>query len=107
AWQIERDESRLMVVGSHLWLFDSIADRPAVIDGRVVQQNPGNAELFLAGVEWLAGNDGLLGRSAAAFETPTVQPIDASRLSLIRWLLVGGLPVGVLLVGVAVRVVGG
>ncbi|MEO1717637.1 MAG: hypothetical protein AAFR76_11050 [Planctomycetota bacterium] len=107
AWQIEREESRVVVVGSHLWLFDSVADRPAVIDGRVVQQNPGNAELFLAGVEWLAGNDGLLGRSAAAFETPTVQPIDAGRLSLIRWLLVGGLPVGVLLVGVAVRVVGG
>ncbi|MEL6795785.1 MAG: hypothetical protein AAFO89_03080 [Planctomycetota bacterium] len=107
AWQIEREDSRVMVVGSHLWLFDSVADRPAVIDGRVVQQNPGNAELFLAGVEWLAGNDGLLGRSAAAFETPTVQTIDAGRLSLIRWLLVGGLPVGVLLVGVAVRVVGG
>ncbi len=104
AWQIEREGSRAMVVGSHLWLFDSVADRPAVIDGRLVQQNPGNAELFLAGVEWLAGNDGLLGRSAAAFETPTVQPIDAGRLSLIRWLLVGGLPVGVLLVGVAVRV---
>lgn len=103
-WQLERNESRVMVVGSHLWLFDSVADRPAVVDGLVVQQNPGNAELFLAGVEWLAGNDGLLGRSAAAFETPTVQPIDASRLSLIRWLLVAGLPVGVLLVGVAFRV---
>ncbi len=107
AWQIDREDGRVLVVGSHLWLFDSVADRPAVIDGRIVQQNPGNAELFLGGIEWLAGNDGLLGRSAAAFETPTVQPIEAGRLSLIRWLLVGGLPVGVMLVGVAVRIVGG
>ncbi|MEL6498334.1 MAG: hypothetical protein AAF937_01110 [Planctomycetota bacterium] len=107
AWQIEREDSRVMVVGSHLWLFDTVADRPAVVDGRVVQQNPGNAELFLAGIEWLAGNDGLLGRSAAAFETPTVQAIDPGRLLVIRWLLLGGLPLGVLLVGLAVRLVGG
>lgn len=106
-WQVEREGSRALVLGSHLWAFDSVADRPTVIDGRVVQQNPGNAELFLAGVEWLAGNDGLLGRSATAFETPTVQPIDASRLVLLRWLLIGGLPVGVLLIGIAVRIVGG
>ncbi|MEO1583802.1 MAG: hypothetical protein AAFR96_04420 [Planctomycetota bacterium] len=108
AWAVDRgDLGRAIVVGSHLWMFDSVADRPAVVDGRIVQQHPGNAELFLAGVEWLAGSDELLGRGAAALETPTVQPIADGRLALLRWLLIGGLPVGVLLIGVGVRVVGG
>ena len=108
AWSIESAErSRAVVIGSHIWMFDQASDRPAVIDGRLVQTSPGNAELFLAAIEWLAGNDGMLAPSASAMSTPTVQPIEAGRLSVIRWSLVAGLPLVTLMMGIAFRVLRG
>ncbi|MGP1272277.1 MAG: hypothetical protein ACTS22_02990 [Phycisphaerales bacterium] len=108
AWAVERAQgSRAVVIGSHLWLFDQSVDRPAVIDGRVVQTSPGNAELFFASIEWLTGNETMLAPSAEALTTPTVQPIDSGRLSALRWGLMAGLPLCVLALGVAMRVVRG
>lgn len=108
AWSVQRDSgARAVVVGSHLWLFDQAADRPAVVDGRIVQTSPGNAELFLGAVDWLAGEDRAILPAAAAASTPIVQPIEPERLRLLRWLVMAGLPIGVLALGVCVRVLRG
>ncbi|MEM8758460.1 MAG: hypothetical protein AAGF47_11850, partial [Planctomycetota bacterium] len=114
AWAVERPfatddgpPQRAVVVGSHLWLFDTAADRPGVVDGRLVQLAPGNTTLFLSAVEWLAGNDDAVLPGANAFEAPVVQPIEPGRLTIIRWTLLAVLPLGVLALGAAVRAIRG
>jgi hypothetical protein len=108
AWAVQSQTGpRTVVVGSNLWLFDDAADRPASIDGRLVPTSPGNAELFLSSVEWLAGNDHLLSPGGEAAQTPTVQPIEPGRLAALRWGLSAGLPLLVLIAGVCCRVLFG
>ncbi|VAX41239.1 hypothetical protein MNBD_PLANCTO03-495, partial [hydrothermal vent metagenome] len=98
---------RLVVVGSNSWFADPIAFARQETDGRVSLVSPGNAELFEAAVLWLAGEDELIAQSAGARATPLVGAIDAGALSALRWALVAGLPIGVLLLGIVWRVVKG
>ncbi len=111
AWAAEREvdgqTQRLIAVGSHLWLFDMIARRTAEIEGTLVETSQGNTELALAGVQWLAGQDASIARSAEAESFPIIQPMSDSRMAAARWFFMGGLPLLVLIAGVIVRLVGG
>jgi hypothetical protein len=108
AWAVDRGASgRAIVIGSHLWFLDQTADRGDVIDGRFVPTAPGNGELFLASVAWLAGQDHALSPGVEAVQTPTVQPMEPARLSAVRWALTGGVPLLLLAAGVAWRLVRG
>ena len=98
---------RVVVVGSNSWFADPIAFARQETDGRVALISPGNAELFEAAVLWLAGEDELIAQSAGARAMPLVGAMDAGTLSALRWLLVAGLPIGVLLLGIVWRMVRG
>ncbi|RNC82036.1 MAG: hypothetical protein ED559_09705 [Phycisphaera sp.] len=111
AWAVEREHNsatqRAVVVGSHLWLFDYYARRTTQVGGSVVETSPGNTELALAAVKWLAGRDSTIARSAESESFPIIQPLSEARLSAARWFFMGGLPLLVLIVGAVVRLVGG
>ncbi|MFO0835617.1 MAG: hypothetical protein U0638_11650 [Phycisphaerales bacterium] len=98
---------RLVVVGSNSWFIDQVTQRQAEIDGRVINANPGNIELFESSVLWLAGQDDLIAQSPEAASIAIIRPIAADQLSMIRWAIVAGLPVLVLVVGGLYRVVRG
>ena len=50
--------ARVVIIGSGSWLLTWAADRAISLGGdQVAMINPGNSELFLASVEWLAGLD--------------------------------------------------
>lgn len=90
---------RLVVVGSNGWFLDAVAQRREVIDGRAVLAWPGNLELFESAVWFLAGKDAQLGAGPSARATPLVRPVPHATLTLIRWLLIAGLPLAVLTIG--------
>lgn len=98
---------RLVVVGSNSWFIDQVTQRRAEVDGRVIDANPGNIELFESSVLWLAGQDELIAQSPEAASIALIGAIAPERLSMIRWVIVAGLPVLVLVVGGLYRVVRG
>ncbi len=98
---------RLVVVGSNSWFIDQVTQRQAEVDGRVIDANPGNIELFESSVLWLAGQDDLIAQSPEAASIALIRPISPEQLSMIRWAMVAGLPVLVLVVGGLYRVVRG
>jgi hypothetical protein len=100
-------KQRVVVVGSSGWFFDTITQAAASVDGRVVAQFPGNMELFDASVLWLTGGDELIAQSPQADAVPLVGAIDPQRLLVLRLLLILGVPLAVLALGVAHRVVFG
>ncbi len=100
------EPARLVVVGGNAWFTDPVAMRQANLDGRQFFVNPGNLELFESGVMWLAGRDDLIARSSASQAVPLVR-IRAEELSAVRWVLLGGLPLGVLVLGGIYRVLTG
>lgn len=98
---------RLVVVGANAWFTNQVAQAQNIIDGRLAPAFPGNMELLEAAVYWLAGEDLFIGQSATARAVPLVAEIPPKRLALLRWALVGGLPVLVLLLGVLWRIITG
>lgn len=98
---------RLIVVGSNGWFFDGATQRGARIDGRLVPLNPGNSELFDSSVSWLAGQDDLIAQSPSARTLPVIQPIDERSLLMLRFAIIGGLPMLILAIGAVYRLVRG
>lgn len=90
---------RIVIVGSNGWFLDAVLRLSATVDGKAFALTPGNAELFMASVTWLAGQDDLLLRSATAQGSPTIPGLSAGQLSALRWLLIGGLPAVTLVLG--------
>jgi len=90
---------RLVVVGSNDWFVDTVTQELAEADGRLVPANPGNFELFEASVYWLAGQDELIAQSPSARVAAMVTPIEPQRLVRLQFVLVLGLPLGVLILG--------
>ena len=91
---------RMILVGSGGWMLSYIADVAVNVGGdRLALVNPGNAELLLTSVTWLAGMDELIAPSVASREVARLQHVtDAARL---RWFLISvvGLPVTCLAAG--------
>lgn len=98
---------RLVVVGSNGWFFDEIAAVTANVDGRSQLALPGNQELFEACVYWLAHQDQRVSTSAQAASVALIPEMSAGTLAAIRWGLIAGMPLAVLLCGVVWRMIRG
>lgn len=101
-------KQRIVVIGSHGWFFDAIAMASAgMVDGRLAPAAPGNVELFSASVLWLCGLEDRIASGPVTGALATIPPMDPGTFSLIRWALIAGVPVGVLVLGAAWRLVRG
>lgn len=99
---------RVVVVGSNAWASDAVtSDTEQLVDGRVTSRWPGNLTLLESSVAWLAGMDDLIGPGTEARPIATIKPLDARQRSLIRWVLLAGLPGLILLLGMAYRLIFG
>ena len=66
---MERDGNRVIVVGSGGWLLSGLVNDSGTLGGdRVILSNPGNRELALSGVSWLAGMDELVATASTGRE---------------------------------------
>ncbi|HBS28315.1 MAG TPA: hypothetical protein DEB06_02435 [Phycisphaerales bacterium] len=98
---------RGVIVGSPAWFDDLRAGASQQIDARRVRLYPGNAELFDGSLFWLAGLDDLVAPGPQVRDTPRIGPMNPAALTTVRWLLIAGLPVGVLLTGLLLRIIRG
>lgn len=101
-----RGEQRYVIVGSGNWMLSNIADAAETIGGqRAARVYPGNAELMLASIAWLAGYDELIAPSPTSQE---VARLDGVTPTVWRWWMVIALifmPVGALAIGTVVWLV--
>ncbi|MBX3357553.1 MAG: hypothetical protein KF745_03910 [Phycisphaeraceae bacterium] len=104
-----KSPQRLVLVGSYRWYSDQLAvligDKRA--DPADVFRLVGNLELFEAATLWLAGQDERISQSPTAQSVPLIPTMSAQRVTVIRWMLIAGLPALVLLAGAAWRVLRG
>jgi hypothetical protein len=101
------DTQRMVIVGSNGWFLDELAEAAAFVDNKRVPINPGNTELLEAGIYWLARQDAAIGTSPQAESAPTIPPLSQGTVSAIRWSLIGGLPLLILLAGAIWRLAHG
>ncbi len=95
---------RLITIGASGWFFDRIAQNQRLIDNRAARTWPGNLELFDASIRWLAHQDELIARSITTQAIPMIRAIEPRKLSLIRFLLIAGLPLLVLIIGLMLKI---
>ncbi|QQS09730.1 MAG: hypothetical protein IPK69_03675 [Phycisphaerales bacterium] len=105
--ETSKGPQRLVVVGSNGWFIDAVAQRAVTIDGRLVARNPGNTEFFEAAVAWLCNQDDSIAQSPISRTLPVVIPLTDQKLSILRWVLIAGMPGLILLLGIAYRVIRG
>jgi len=97
---------RGVVVASGGWMLSYIAD--SIVDlgnGRVALTNPGNQEMLLASIAWLAGMDELIAPSPVSRQVARLEGIGTG--TWLTWFSVGvlGLPLAALGMGMAVWMV--
>jgi hypothetical protein len=101
----ERDHTRLVVVADPIWATDQVTTYGLLGPGTaeiVGARFPGNSELFVNSVNWLAGLDSLIAASARAQDIRRVQPMTLSELVGLRWTVLLGLPSAIAVIGVGV-----
>ncbi|MBY0311113.1 MAG: GldG family protein [Phycisphaerales bacterium] len=98
---------RVIVVGCNRWMAGDVIGAEASVEGRSVPAYPGNMELLEASIGWLGGQDGAITRSAQAQAVARIPPLSSETLTALRWSLIGGLPLLILLFGAIWRVVRG
>jgi hypothetical protein len=83
------ESQRAALVASGGWMLTSVADLSEDLGGgRTALQNPGNRELLLALVSWLAGREDLLDAGLSGREVARVEGLDGrARLAWIVALL--------------------
>ena len=100
---IDSGRQRCIVVGSGGWLLSYMADLVVDIGGeRVVLVNPGNYELLLASIAWLAGLDEMIAPSAVSQQVARLDGITPAVQRRWRWIAVVIMPGGCLMLGAAV-----
>ena len=74
----DREARRLVLVGTGGWALSAIVNEAATLGGdRIVLANPGNRELALSGIAWLAGLDDLVATAASGREVSRFQGISS------------------------------
>lgn len=107
-YAVERDieshsSQRVMVVGSGPWMLTNVADVAVSAGGdRISLLHPGNHELMMSSVAWLAGKDQLVAQGPLSQEVARLRGIGNTELQVVGWLLMLVLPGIVLLLGVGV-----
>ncbi len=97
---------RLLVVGSGGWLLSYLADVVIPVGGdRRILVNPGNYEMLLAAVAWLAGADELIAASPISRQVARLEGVTDSVQTLWRWIALAIVPGGCLGLGLAVWMV--
>lgn len=102
-----RDNQRLVVVAAPAWFDDSTTVMRQQVDGRAISAFPGNTELFDASLYWLAHRDELIAPGARRAEVSRIAPLTPNQVTGLRWGLIVGLPLLILLLGVVYRLVRG
>ncbi len=100
----QRDDNRLVVVADPLWATDRAVtlgpqDLPSELFGVAFPANP---ELFINSVYWLASLEQLIAASPRSQDIRRVGPISDTGMIALKWGLLGGLPLVILLAGVGV-----
>lgn len=101
-----RDKSkkqRLVSVAAAAWFTDATTLAATQVDGVVTRLFPGNDELFDASFAWLAGLDDQIGAGPSVRDVARISELSDAQIIAIRWALIAGLPVLVLLSGLAFR----
>tara|TARA_R110002073_G_scaffold118918_4_gene259086 strand:- start:44690 stop:47620 length:2931 start_codon:yes stop_codon:yes gene_type:complete len=99
---------RIIVIGSNGWSSDAInADTQRLVDGRITTAWPGNSTLLDSSIAWLSHMDDLIGPGTQARPIATIKNIDPKQRSLIRWMMLAGLPGFILIIGMATRLIFG
>lgn len=103
----QKDKQRLIVVASPLWASDDITVRSqmagtSLMNISLYSEFPGNTELFVNGVYWLAGLDDLIAPGAKTQETRRIEGLGEGALRGLRWASLAGLPIACLAAGVVV-----
>jgi hypothetical protein len=96
-------QQRFMLVGSGGWMLSYIADIATSVGGeRVALEFPGNYELLLASVAWLAQMDELIAPSAVSQQVARLDGVTARAKWVWGSVVVGGVPAACLVLGVLV-----
>lgn len=94
---------RLVIVGSGGWALSAfVNDAGNLGDQRLVLANPGNRELVLSAVAWLAGLDELVATGSSGREVARFEGVDATTRNVFGILLPSILGLGPLLIGAGV-----
>ncbi len=102
------DTQRVIVVGSNSWIYDALTfNQTQLVDGRITTAFPGNLALLESSIAWLAGLDDLIAPGIESRPIATIKPMSNSQLSTYRWILLLGIPAGILVLGVGSRIVFG
>lgn len=101
------DVQRIVLVGAANWFQDPYLFSQIAVDGRTATRFPANAELIDAALFWLADMDELIARSARVSDVSRIRALTPGQRTAIRWSIIAGLPVLVLLVGAGLRVLRG
>lgn len=98
---------RMVVVGANGWFMDAFTSQMLEVDGRRMPAYPGNVELFEAATMWLSGQDDLIAQSPSAMSAPIVKPLSERQVRDLRLALMLGMPLLVLILGAAYRLIRG
>jgi hypothetical protein len=78
------DTPRAMLVGSPTWMTTAVADSAdALGGGRIALRNPGNRDLLVNAVAWLAGRDDLLAGSGAGREVGRLPRLSRATVGVV------------------------
>lgn len=111
----ERGEARLITIGDAHWARDETTTYGRLPDGRegpglanqpgATIAYPGNSELFVNSVYWLAHQEQLIAASPRTQEVRRIAQVTPATLTTYRWVLLGGMPGLIFAAGVAVWLV--
>jgi hypothetical protein len=97
---------RAVVIGSGGWMLSFVSDVTVDLGGdRVALAHPGNYELLLASIAWLAGMDEFIAPSAASQQVARLSGITPAVRTAWLWITLAGMPLAMLGLGVAVWLV--
>lgn len=100
---IDSGEQPMLVVGSGGWMLSNVADLVVNVDsGRTALVNPGNYELAMASIAWLAGMEELIAPSPLSQQIARIDGLDDRARWRYVWALLGGLPAACLMLGTGV-----
>ena len=101
----EKDDARLITIAEQVWASDDmtglgmLGPGTAELTGAMV---PGNSELFVNSVFWLAGLEDMIAASPRSQDVPRIQPMSANALGWYQVTLLSGLPLSALVLGLVV-----
>ncbi|MCA9296460.1 MAG: Gldg family protein [Phycisphaerales bacterium] len=93
---------RIVAVGSGGWMMSNLADAVVSVGGeRIALSNPGNYELMLASIAWLAHQDDLIAPSPISQEIARLTGVSDRARTMWSWMLLTGVPGLCLMFGIA------